>query len=94
MYRTLVRRPARRNSHCPATGTPPFPNTDSELVRRVIVSHPGGETAGLALPFETHPRDHRPLEGVERLTLEDYASSGQHHHNRFVVHRSTLAGAT
>jgi len=44
------------------------------LVRRVRVSDPGGETAGVALPFETRPCDRRPVNGVERVTLEGHGA--------------------
>jgi len=63
------------------------------LVGGIGVSDAGGETPGLPLPLDAHPGDGRPLERVERITLEDGTSGGQHHDDRFVVHAPTLAGA-
>jgi hypothetical protein len=56
------------------------------------MAHSGGETAGLALALKAHPCDHRPLERVECVTLQNHATSGQYHNDRFVVHGPTLAG--
>ena len=74
-------------------GHPPFPNSDSELVRRVRVSDPGGETTGLPLPLDSHPYDRRPLECVERITLEGHYAPArrQNDDHRLALHTPTVA---
>ena len=57
------------------------------------MSHPGGETPGLALPFETRPCDRRPLECVERVTLERHSAPARRQDNdyRLALHAPTVA---
>ncbi len=56
------------------------------------MSHSGGETPGIALPFDADPGDRRPLERVERVTLERHSAStrGQNDDHRFALHAPTV----
>jgi hypothetical protein len=55
------------------------------------VTHPGGQTGHLTLPFDTTPGDGRRRQGVERVTFEARAAGGEDDDDR-LVHALTLAG--
>jgi hypothetical protein len=63
------------------------------LVGRVGMSDPGGETPGLALPFDADPCDDDTVEGVEGVTFErDRAPAcRQNDDHRFALHGPTVA---
>jgi len=58
------------------------------------MTYSGGETRDLTLPLDAHPRDLRPLERVERVTLEARRAGGEHYNDRLVIHAPTLAPRT
>lgn len=63
------------------------------MVRRVVVSDPGGKTPGVPLPFDAHPGDRDPVHGVERVTFQRRRAPTQRQNDdhRFALHAPTLA---
>jgi len=84
---------AGRNGDTPFSGLGPLPNPDSEFGARVAVTHSGGETRDMPLPFHAHPCDGRPGQRVEGVTFEPRfagRAGREHHDDRLVFHDPTL----
>src|SRR5260370_35450220 len=90
---TLAKASTRRNGHGPAVGGPPRPEPLAKPIRRVGVTHPGGEAGGRALARDAHPGDGGVGERRERRAVRRRAAGREDDDPRLVLHAPPAIGS-